>query len=39
MASHVMKPEVEAWCKKIQQMYENLAPSLDFRLLFAGTEA
>ena len=35
------RPEVdiEAWREKIQQMYENLARSLDFRLLFAGTEA
>ena len=31
--------EVAVWCEKIQQMYENLARSLDLRLLFAGTEA
>ena len=32
-------PRVAASCEKIQQMYENLARSLDFRLLFARTEA
>ena len=31
--------EVEAWCEKVQQRYENWAPSPDFRLLFAETEA
>ena len=29
--------KVEALCEKMQQMYENLAQSLDFKLLFAGT--
>ena len=33
------QPEVEASFEKIQQMYENCARSLDFRILLAGTEA
>ena len=37
-SSREQSPEVEASFAKIQQMYENLAGSLDSRLLFAGTE-
>ena len=31
--SREQQPEAEAWCEKIQQMYENWSPCLDFSLL------
>ena len=39
LSSREQKPEVEASCKVFIHLLYFLARSLDFRLLFAGTEA